>query len=76
MCRFANRIALDQVLAKQLAAKGRTDVRYVTCIEFMGFAGPDVREGVASLREKRKPDFDKRSPFLTLNRRVALMAPH
>lgn len=27
-------------------------------LEFMGFAGPDVREGVASLREKRPPDFD------------------
>jgi enoyl-CoA hydratase len=27
-------------------------------LEFMGFAGPDVREGVASHRERRKPDFD------------------
>ena len=27
-------------------------------LEFMGFGGPDVREGVASLREKRKPQFD------------------
>ncbi len=27
-------------------------------VEFMGFAGPDVREGVASHRERRKPDFD------------------
>ena len=26
-------------------------------LEFMGFAGPDVREGIASLREKRAPDF-------------------
>jgi enoyl-CoA hydratase len=26
-------------------------------LEFMGFAGPDVHEGVASLRERRKPDF-------------------
>lgn len=26
--------------------------------EFMGFAGPDVVEGVASLREKRTPSFD------------------
>jgi len=23
----------------------------------MGFAGPDVREGVTSLRERRAPDF-------------------
>lgn len=27
-------------------------------LEFLGFGGPDVREGVASLREKRKPEFD------------------
>jgi enoyl-CoA hydratase len=26
-------------------------------LEFMGFSGPDVREGVASLREKRAPKF-------------------
>ncbi|MES2635358.1 MAG: enoyl-CoA hydratase/isomerase family protein [Pseudomonadota bacterium] len=26
-------------------------------LEFMGFAGPDVREGVASLRERRSPNF-------------------
>jgi enoyl-CoA hydratase len=26
-------------------------------LEFLGFTGPDVREGVASLREKRKPHF-------------------
>ncbi|WP_260858859.1 enoyl-CoA hydratase/isomerase family protein [Paraburkholderia sp. BCC1885] len=26
-------------------------------LEFMGFAGPDVREGVASLRERRAPHF-------------------
>ena len=26
-------------------------------LEFMGFAGPDVREGVASLRERRAPKF-------------------
>jgi len=26
-------------------------------LEFMGFAGPDVREGVAAFREKRPPNF-------------------
>ncbi len=26
-------------------------------LEFMGFGGPDVREGISSLRERRKPDF-------------------
>ncbi len=26
-------------------------------LEFLGFAGPDVREGVAAFREKRPPNF-------------------
>jgi enoyl-CoA hydratase len=26
-------------------------------LEFLGFAGPDVREGVASLRERRAPKY-------------------
>ena len=26
-------------------------------LEFMGFGGPDVKEGVASLRERRAPNF-------------------
>jgi enoyl-CoA hydratase len=26
-------------------------------LEFMGFGGPDVQEGVASLRERRAPNF-------------------
>ncbi|HJU17578.1 MAG TPA: enoyl-CoA hydratase/isomerase family protein [Stellaceae bacterium] len=29
-------------------------------LEFLNFTGPDVREGLASLREKRKPDFTRR----------------
>ncbi|SEI53706.1 enoyl-CoA hydratase/isomerase family protein [Paraburkholderia diazotrophica] len=32
-------------------------------LEFMGFAGPDVQEGVASLRERRAPDFSGKEPF-------------
>ena len=28
----------------------------------MGFAGPDVKEGVASLREKRNPSFPEAPP--------------
>ncbi|MBL8382838.1 MAG: enoyl-CoA hydratase/isomerase family protein [Burkholderiales bacterium] len=32
-------------------------------VEFMGFSGPDVREGVASHREKRAPKFDPGGGF-------------
>jgi enoyl-CoA hydratase len=32
-------------------------------LEFMGFAGPDVHEGMRSLRERRAPDFPGGSPF-------------
>ena len=32
-------------------------------LEFMGFLGPDAREGLASLREKRRPDFRKDAPL-------------
>ncbi|WP_199542782.1 enoyl-CoA hydratase/isomerase family protein [Paraburkholderia kururiensis] len=32
-------------------------------LEFMGFSGPDVREGVQSLRERRPPDFPGGDPF-------------
>lgn len=32
-------------------------------LEFMGFSGPDVREGIQSLRERRAPRFDPNAPF-------------
>ncbi len=32
-------------------------------LEFLGFSGPDVREGIASLKEKRRPDFDPNCPL-------------
>ncbi|RIH86254.1 putative enoyl-CoA hydratase echA12 [Meiothermus luteus] len=32
-------------------------------LEFMGFMGPDAKEGLASLQEKRRPSFQKRSPL-------------
>ena len=32
-------------------------------LEFMGFTGPDVKEGVASLKEKRTPHFKPDCPF-------------
>jgi len=32
-------------------------------LEFLGFSGPDVREGLSSLREKRAPKFDPGCPF-------------
>jgi len=32
-------------------------------LEFMGFLGPDAREGLASLKEKRRPRFQKKPPL-------------
>ncbi len=32
-------------------------------LEFMGFDGPELREGLASFQERRKPEFPKESPF-------------
>ena len=32
-------------------------------LEFMGFSGPEVKEGLASHREKRKPNFSPDSPL-------------
>ncbi|MBT8137197.1 MAG: enoyl-CoA hydratase/isomerase family protein [Gammaproteobacteria bacterium] len=32
-------------------------------LEFMGFRQPDIREGLAAARDKRKPDFDPDSPL-------------
>lgn len=32
-------------------------------LEFMGFKGPDAQEGLASLREKRRPNFTTKSPL-------------
>jgi len=32
-------------------------------LEMMGFSGPEVKEGAAAIREKRKPKFDPSSPF-------------
>lgn len=32
-------------------------------MEFMGFSGPEVQEGLAALKEKRRPKFDAKDPF-------------
>jgi enoyl-CoA hydratase len=32
-------------------------------LEFLGFTGPEIKEGLASLREKRAPNFPSKSPF-------------
>jgi enoyl-CoA hydratase/carnithine racemase len=32
-------------------------------MEFMGFSGPEVSEGLAALRQKRRPKFDPTDPF-------------
>jgi len=34
-----------------------------TALEMLGFAGPEVREGLASHREKRPPNFAQGNPF-------------
>ena len=34
-----------------------------TALEMLGFTGPEVEEGLASLREKRAPSFDPKSPL-------------
>ncbi|WP_241017335.1 enoyl-CoA hydratase/isomerase family protein [Paraburkholderia sp. Ac-20342] len=40
-------------------------------LEFMGFAGPDVREGLNSLRERRAPDFGGGDPWREASRERA-----
>jgi enoyl-CoA hydratase len=32
-------------------------------MEFMGFSGPELQEGLAALRDKRRPQFDPKDPF-------------
>jgi enoyl-CoA hydratase len=32
-------------------------------MEFMGFCGPELQEGLAALRDKRRPKFDPKDPF-------------
>jgi len=32
-------------------------------LEFMGFGGPDVQEGIQSLRARRPPTFSPQEPF-------------
>jgi len=32
-------------------------------LEFMGFTGPEIKEGVSALIEKRKPKFNRTTPF-------------
>ncbi|RIH85672.1 Short-chain-enoyl-CoA hydratase [Calidithermus roseus] len=32
-------------------------------LEFLGFMGPDAKEGLASLKDKRKPNFQKKAPL-------------
>jgi enoyl-CoA hydratase len=32
-------------------------------MEFMGFSGPELQEGIAALKEKRRPQFDPKDPF-------------
>jgi hypothetical protein len=36
---------------------GKRETLLLLLLEFMGFGGPDVQEGVASLRERRAPKY-------------------
>jgi enoyl-CoA hydratase len=49
-----------QALNNWLRAMGPTFDNSIA-LEFLGFAGPDIREGLASLREKRPPRFDPKA---------------
>ena len=62
--RRAERDPLDQVRAEQLAAAAGPSFDASLALEFLGFSGPEVQEGMASLREKRRPDFPPSSPVL------------
>jgi enoyl-CoA hydratase len=55
--RPADRAALDEIQFEQLAAHGGALVRASLALEMMGFTGPEVKEGLAALREKRNPSF-------------------
>lgn len=56
--------APDQVKPRQPAAARRPDLDTSLALEMLGFGGPDVREGGASLREKRAHHrFDGACPF-------------
>ena len=59
----AGRRALDQARAQQLAEDGGPHLRCLAGLEFMGFSGPEVQEGMTALKEKRKPKFDPKDPF-------------
>jgi hypothetical protein len=66
---------LDQVRAEQLAAAGRPAFDTSLALEFMGFGGPDVREGIASLRERRAPELRMRPQGIIPPMKTVLAAP-
>ena len=60
----ADRDPLHQVRAQQLAAHGGARPSTPrSALEILGFSGPEVKEGLAALKEKRKPKFDPKDPF-------------
>ena len=48
---------LDQVRAQQLAAQAGPTFDASLALEFLGFTGPEAKEGLAAHREKRAPQF-------------------
>ena len=59
----AERHPLDEIRPEQLAAPAGPVFDTSLALEFMGFSSPDVREGLAAHKEKRRPAFKPKSPL-------------
>jgi len=59
----ASRHPLDQICAEQLAAQRGPAFDASLALEFLGFSGPDVKEGIASLRDKAGAGVESSSPL-------------
>ena len=69
---FARRLAEGPILAikwtkvsvnKMLRASVNLVLDASLALEMLGMTGPEVREGIAALREKRKPDYPRTKGF-------------
>jgi enoyl-CoA hydratase len=60
---MAERDPLNQILLEQLLRQADRTFDASLALEFLGFTGPEAKEGVAAFREKRKPQFPTHSPL-------------